>query len=74
MPAWAWVIAAFLIPNLIGFIFILVFRGPSLGLAVPVASYSRGRSILLTLVDARRVPVSDDITRLTIAQSEVKRW
>src|SRR2546430_1383453 len=31
MPAWSWVIAAFLIPNLIGFILYFVFRGPLLG-------------------------------------------
>src|ERR1700761_4805862 len=31
MPAWAWVMAAFLIPNLIGFILYFVFRGPLLG-------------------------------------------
>ena len=31
MPAWAWVIAAFLIPNFIGFILYFVFRGPLLG-------------------------------------------
>jgi Phospholipase_D-nuclease N-terminal len=32
MPAaWAWVIAAFLIPNLIGFVLYFVFRGPLLG-------------------------------------------
>ena len=31
MPAWAWVIAAFLIPNLIGFILYFVFRTPLLG-------------------------------------------
>src|SRR6266516_794219 len=30
MPAWAWVIAAFLIPNLIGFILYFVFLGPLL--------------------------------------------
>jgi Phospholipase_D-nuclease N-terminal len=30
MPAWAWVIAASLIPNLIGFILYFVFRGPLL--------------------------------------------
>src|SRR6201987_5181783 len=30
MPAWAWGIAAFLIPNLIGFILYFVFRGPLL--------------------------------------------
>jgi hypothetical protein len=30
MPAWAWAIAAFLIPNLIGFILYFVFRGPLL--------------------------------------------
>src|ERR1700751_4756256 len=30
MPAWAWVIAAFLIPNLIGFILYFLFRGPRL--------------------------------------------
>src|SRR5438270_7564792 len=30
MPTWAWVIAAFLIPNLIGFILFFVFRGPLL--------------------------------------------
>jgi hypothetical protein len=30
-PAWAWVIAAFLIPNLIGFILYFLFRGPLLG-------------------------------------------
>jgi hypothetical protein len=40
MPAWAWVIAAFLIPNLIGFILYFVFRGPLLG---PCASC--GKSI-----------------------------
>ncbi len=32
MPAWAWVIAAFLIPNFIGFILYFVFRRPLLGL------------------------------------------
>jgi len=31
MPAWAWVIAAFLIPNFIGFILYFLFRGPLLG-------------------------------------------
>ena len=31
MPAWAWVIAAFLIPNLIGFILYFLFRRPLLG-------------------------------------------
>ena len=31
MPAWAWVFAAFLIPNLIGFILYFLFRGPLLG-------------------------------------------
>jgi len=31
MPAWVWVIAAFLIPNFIGFILYFVFRGPLLG-------------------------------------------
>jgi hypothetical protein len=31
MPAWAWVIAAFLIPNLIGFILYFLLRGPLLG-------------------------------------------
>ena len=31
MPAWAWVIAAFFIPNLIGFILYFVFRRPLLG-------------------------------------------
>jgi hypothetical protein len=30
LPAWAWVTAAFLIPNLIGFILYFVFRGPLL--------------------------------------------
>src|SRR5438874_3188912 len=30
MPAWAWVIAAFLIPNFIGFILYFLFRGPLL--------------------------------------------
>ncbi|WP_128911286.1 zinc-ribbon domain-containing protein [Granulicella sibirica] len=29
-PAWAWTIAAFLIPNLIGFVLYFVFRGPLL--------------------------------------------
>src|SRR5215470_9828687 len=31
MPAWAWMIGAFLIPNLIGFILYFLFRGPLLG-------------------------------------------
>jgi hypothetical protein len=31
MPAWAWVIAAFLIPNFVGFILYFLFRGPLLG-------------------------------------------
>ena len=30
-PAWAWVIAAFLVPNLIGFLLYFLFRGPLLG-------------------------------------------
>ena len=38
MPAWAWVIAAFLIPNLIGFILYFLFRGPLLG---PCSSCSK---------------------------------
>jgi hypothetical protein len=38
MPAWAWVIAAFLIPNFIGFILYFVFRGPLLG---PCSSCSK---------------------------------
>ena len=38
MPAWAWVIAAFLVPNLIGFILYFVFRGPLLG---PCSSCSK---------------------------------
>jgi hypothetical protein len=35
MPAWAWVMAAFLIPNLIGFLLYFVFREP---LRVPCCS------------------------------------
>ncbi|MBA3913034.1 MAG: PLDc N-terminal domain-containing protein [Acidobacteriales bacterium] len=31
LPAWAWVIAAFLIPNFIGFVLYFLFRGPLLG-------------------------------------------
>jgi hypothetical protein len=31
MPAWAWVAAAFFVPNLIGFILYFVFRTPLLG-------------------------------------------
>jgi phospholipase D-like protein len=31
MPAWAWVIAAFFIPNFIGFILYFLFRGPLFG-------------------------------------------
>ena len=31
MPAWAWVIAAFFIPNFIGFILYFLFRGPLYG-------------------------------------------
>jgi hypothetical protein len=31
MPAWAWVIAALLIPNFIGFVLYFLFRGPLLG-------------------------------------------
>lgn len=31
MPAWAWVAAAFLIPNLIGFLLYFLFRAPLLG-------------------------------------------
>jgi Phospholipase_D-nuclease N-terminal len=31
MPAWAWVIAATLIPNFVGFILYFLFRGPLLG-------------------------------------------
>ena len=31
MPAWAWVIAAFFIPNFIGFILYFLFRGPLVG-------------------------------------------
>jgi len=38
MPAWAWVIAAFLIPNFIGFILYFLFRGPLLG---PCSSCSK---------------------------------
>jgi len=38
MPAWAWVIAAFFIPNLIGFILYFVFRRP---LLAPCSSCGR---------------------------------
>jgi hypothetical protein len=31
MPAWAWVIAASFIPNLVGFILYFLFRGPLFG-------------------------------------------
>ena len=42
MPAWAWVIAAFLIPNLIGFILYFLFRGPLLGPCSSCAKPVRG--------------------------------
>ena len=38
MPAWAWVIAAFLIPNLVGFILYFLFRRP---LLVPCSSCAK---------------------------------
>ncbi len=42
MPAWAWVIAAFLIPNLIGFILYFVFRAPLLGPCLSCGNPVRG--------------------------------
>ncbi len=42
MPAWTWVIAAFLIPNFIGFILYFVFRGPLLGLCTSCGKPVRG--------------------------------
>ena len=43
MPAWAWVIAAFLIPNFIGFILYFVFRGPLLEPCCSCGRPIRGR-------------------------------
>jgi hypothetical protein len=43
MPAWAWVIAASLIPNLIGFILYFLFRGPLLGPCSSCGKPVRGR-------------------------------
>ena len=67
MPAWAWVIAAFLIPNMIGFILYFVFRGPLLepcnSCGRPVrggeafcshCGCSQGPSIARVAVDTRR--------------------
>lgn len=42
MPAWAWVIAAFLIPNFIGFILYFLFRGPLLGFCSSCGKPVRG--------------------------------
>ncbi len=42
MPAWAWVIAAFLIPNLIGFILYFAFRAPLLGPCLSCGNHVRG--------------------------------
>jgi len=41
-PAWAWVIAAFLIPNFIGFILYSLFRGPLLGPCISCGKPIRG--------------------------------
>ncbi len=41
-PAWAWVIAAFLIPNFIGFILYFLFRGPLLRLCGSCGKPIRG--------------------------------
>ena len=42
MPVWAWVIAAFLIPNFIGFILYFLFRGPLLGPCSSCGNLIRG--------------------------------
>jgi hypothetical protein len=52
MPAWAWVIAAFLIPNLMDSSFIFCSEGLSLGLAVPVASLFEGEKHSAHTADA----------------------
>ena len=41
-PAWAWVIAAFLIPNFIGFILYFLFRGPLLAPCSSCGKPTRG--------------------------------
>jgi hypothetical protein len=41
-PAWAWVIAALLIPNFIGFILYFLFRGPLLGSCMSCGKPIRG--------------------------------
>ena len=43
MPAWAWVIAACLIPNFIGFVLYFVFRGPLLAPCSSCGKPVRGR-------------------------------
>ena len=59
MPAWAWATAAFLIPNLIGFILYFVFRGPLLRPCTSCGKPIRGGEAFAHTVDTRRAPVSD---------------
>jgi len=73
MPAWAWVIAVFLIPNLIGFILYFLFRGPLLEPCRSCSKPIRVGGAFCSSCGCSQVPVSDG-SRLTTKQTEVKGW
>jgi len=61
-PAWAWVIAAFLIPNFIGFILYFVFRGPLLGPCNSCGKPVQGEKHSAATADTGRVLSIERIT------------
>src|SRR5882757_6545620 len=61
-PAWAWLIAAFLIPNFIGFILYFLFRGPLLGPCSSCGKPIRGEKHSAATADTRRVLSIERIT------------
>jgi Phospholipase_D-nuclease N-terminal len=69
MPAWAWVMAAFLIPNLIGFILYFVFRGPLLGPCTSCGKPIRRGEGFCSHCGSSQTSSSDASPQLTIAQS-----
>jgi hypothetical protein len=65
MPAWAWVIAASFIPNLIGFILYFVFRGPLLGPCNSCGGPIRGGGVMRPILE----PCEHPQCERTLAQS-----
>jgi hypothetical protein len=70
MPAWAWVIAAFFIPNFIGFILYFLFRGPVFGLCSSCGKPIRGGGAFCSHCGCSQ----DSSIEGSKADNRIKRW